>query len=177
MMEAGLLEKTGYDLSHWIQVVKQSGIEKHKAIIDFLKSEHGFSYGYANFVAHKARASDAASQDDGDLLAAQYQGKENLKPIFDELEKHLMALGDDVTQTPKKAAVSFIRKHQFALVKPATKTRIDLGLKLKGVPEAGRLEGSGPFGSMCTHRVQITEAAQVDDELLAWLKAAYEASV
>ena len=88
-----------------------------------------------------------------------------------------MALGDDVTQTPKKAAVSFIRKHQFALVKPATKKRIDLGLKLKGVPEAGRLEGSGPFGSMCTHRLQITDASEVDDELKGWLKAAYDASV
>jgi predicted transport protein len=176
-MEAGLLKNTGKDLAHWIKVVRASGIDKHKAIIDFLKAEHGFTYGYANFVAHKARESDAASLPDDDLLVAQYQGKENLKPIFELLAKQLMALGDDVTQPPKKAAVSFIRKYQFALVKPATKTRIDLGLKLKGKPTTGRLEDSGPFGTMCTHRVQLFETSDVDDEVLAWLQEAYDMSV
>ena len=82
--------------------------------------------------------------------------------------------GDDVTITPKKTTVSIIRKKQFALIKPATKTRIDLGLKIKDKPTTDRLESSGPFGSMCTHRVQITEANQVDDELIDWLKEAYE---
>ena len=50
-MEKGLLVKTGNSLEHWIKVVQKSKIEKHKAIIDFLKSKHGFTYGYANFVA------------------------------------------------------------------------------------------------------------------------------
>ncbi len=176
-MEKGLLEKTGKDLSHWVAVVKQSGIEKHKAMIDFLKAEHGFTYGFANFVAHKTRASDAASQDNDDLVANQYQGKESLKPIFDLLASKINGLGDDVTEAPKKTAVSFVRKHQFALVKPAAKKRIDLGLKLKGKAEAGRLEGSGPFGTMCTHRVQLTAVDDVDEELMGWLTEAYEMSV
>lgn len=175
-MESGLLEKTGQPLSHWIDVVKNSGIEKHKAIIDFLKAEHGFTYGYANFVAHKSKQSDAASQDADDLITAQYTGKENLKPIFDLLQQKIHQLGSDVTQTPKKAAVSFIRKHQFALIKPATKSRIDLGLKIKDKPNSGRLESSGPFGAMCTHRVQLTDASDVDDELLGWIKEAYRKS-
>ncbi|MCB1583455.1 MAG: DUF5655 domain-containing protein [Marinicella sp.] len=175
-MEAGILEKTGRPLSHWIEVVKKSGIDKHKAIIDFLKAEHGFTYGYANFVAHKAKQSDAASHDADDLVVAQYQGKENLKPVFDLLQQKIHALGDDITETPKKAAVSFIRKYQFALVKPATKSRIDLGLKIKDKSPTGRLEHSGPFGTMCTHRVQITDVADVDDELMGWLKEAYDKS-
>ena len=62
-MEKGLLEKTGKSLEHWIKVVKDSKIEKHKAIIDFLKSEHGFTHGYANFVALKARKADAGSHE------------------------------------------------------------------------------------------------------------------
>ncbi len=176
-MEQGLLEKTGKDLAHWVKVVKTSKIEKHKAIIDFLKSEHGFTYGFANFVAHKARQSDAASHDAEDLLAEQYRGKEALKPIYDELYKQIANLGNDITITPKKAAVSFIRKHQFALVKPATKKRIDLGLKLKAKPINDRLGDSGSFGTMCTHRVQITAIEDVDDELMGWVKEAYERSV
>ena len=73
--------------------------------------------------------------------------------------------------------MSIIRKRQFALIKPATKTRIDLGLKLKGKDTTDRLGNSGPFGSMCTHRVKIETVDQVDDELVAWLKEAYEKSV
>ena len=173
-MEKGLLEKTGKPLSHWIKVVKNAKIEKHKAIIDFLKSEHGFTYGYANFVAHKSKGSDAASQDDSTLLANQYKGKESLKPIYDMLIKAIGKFGKDITITPKKSAVSIIRKKQFALIKPATKTRIDLGLKLKGKPTNDRLGDSGPFGTMCTHRVKLSESNEIDEELLAWLKEAYE---
>lgn len=175
-MESGLLEKTGKALSYWIDVVKKSGIEKHKAIIDFLKAEHDFTYGFANFVAHKARQSDAATHDADDLIALQYQGKEGLKPIFECLQQKIHALGQDVIETPKKAAVSFIRKFQFVLVKPATKSRIDLGLKIKDKPTTGRLESSGPFGTMCTHRVQLTEVSDVDEELMGWIKEAYEKS-
>lgn len=110
--------------------------------------------GFANFVAHKTRESDAASHDDEDLIIEQYKGKENLKPIYDKLLAEISAFGDGVTASPKKAAVSFIRKHQFVLIKPATKTRMDLGLKLKDQPTTERLGDSGPFGAMCTHRVQ-----------------------
>lgn len=58
-------------------------------------------------------------------------------------------------------------KRQFALIKPATKTRIDLGLKLKGKPTTDRLENSGPFGTMCTHRVRLKSPADIDSELTA----------
>jgi predicted transport protein len=175
-MEEGLLEKTGKPLDHWIKVVQDSKIEKHKAIIDFLKSEHGFTYGFANFVAHKSKKSDAGSIDDTDLLTNQYKGKESLKPIYDKLIEVIDTFGDDITKTPKKSSVSIIRKKQFALIKPATKTRIDLGLKIKDKDITERLENSGPFGTMCTHRVRLTKVEDVDAELTAWLKEAYEKS-
>ncbi len=63
---------------------------------------------------------------------------------------------------------------QFALIQPSTKTRIDLGLKFNNMDYAGRLETSGPFGSMCTHRIQITDIDQVNIELIKWIKQAYE---
>ncbi len=173
-MEQGLLEKTGKSLEHWIKVVEQSGLDKHKAIMDFLKKEHGFTHGFANFVALKARKADAGSQEDTDLLTNQYKGKEVLKPIYEQLVVEIGKFGNDITQTPKKDSVSMIRKKQFALIKPATKTRMDLGLKLKDVPVGERLEGSGPFGAMCTHRVRLESVDQVDAELIGWLKQAYE---
>lgn len=173
-MEKGLLEKTGKPLEHWVEVVSKSKLEKHKAIIDFLKAEHGFTHGFANFVAFKTKKTDAGSIDNDELLTNQYKGKEDLKPIYDLLIDKILIFGDDITKTPKKDSVSMIRKKQFALIKPATKTRIDLGLKLKDKPTTERLENSGPFGAMCTHRVKITSVDQVDGELLDWLQEAYQ---
>ncbi|MEQ9424811.1 MAG: DUF5655 domain-containing protein [Cyclobacteriaceae bacterium] len=173
-MEKGLLEKTGKPLEHWVEVVQKSGIEKHGQIVSYLKSEHDFTHGFANFVALKARKSDAGSQEEADLVQNQYKGKEVLKPICDLLISEVQKFGDDITITPKKDSISIIRKRQFTLIKPATKTRIDLGLKLKGKPTTDRLGNSGPFGSMCTHRVQITSVEEVDAELIDWIKEAYE---
>ncbi|MBT8221339.1 MAG: DUF4287 domain-containing protein, partial [Bacteroidia bacterium] len=103
-----------------------------------------------------------------------YKGKESLKSIYEKLLKMIQPFGDDITVTPKNTSVSIIRKKQFALIKPATKTRIDLGLKIKGKPTTDRLENSGPFGTMCTHRVRLTDTSEVDAQLEGWLKEAYE---
>jgi len=172
-MEKGLLEKTGKSLEQWIKIVKKSKIEKHLEIINFLKAEHGLSYGFANFVALKANKSDAASIAYTDLLNIQYKGKEELKSIYEKLVAEIKKFGSDIIVTPKKDSVSIIRKKQFALIKPATKNRIDLGLKFKDKPTTSRLQDSGPFGSMCTHRVVLTTTAEVNSELLGWLKEAY----
>ncbi|MEP1034988.1 DUF5655 domain-containing protein [Ekhidna sp.] len=176
-MEKGLLEKTGHPLEHWIKLVEASKLEKHKEIMDFLKTEHGFTHGYANFVTLKSRKADAGSHDNEVLLKNQYQGKEILYPIYEKLLAEIAKFGVDIIQTPKKDSVSVIRKKQFALIKPATKIRIDLGIKLKGKPYTDRLGDSGPFGSMCTHRVQLTAVEDVDQELIMWLKEAYDAAV
>lgn len=172
-MENNLLQNTGKTLEEWIQIVDMSKIEKHKEIMDFLKSTHGLSYGFANQISLKARKSDAGSIDDDILLENQYKGKDELKAIYERLIDEIDCFGNDITFTPKKDSVSVIRKKQFALIKPATKTRIDLGLKFKDKPTNERLENSGPFGAMCTHRVQITSLEQIDNELLGWLKEAY----
>ena len=176
-MEKGLLEKTGKSLAHWIGIVHDSKIEKHNAIIKFLKADYGFTHGYANFVALKAKKTDAGSIDDELLLTNQYKGKESLKPIYEKLIAAIKEFGADIIQTPKKSAVSLIRKKQFALIKPATKIRIDLGLKIKGKPTTDRLENSGPFGAMCTHRVRLTSEAEVDSELVGWILEAYQRAI
>lgn len=107
------------------------------------------------------------------LVENQYSKKENLIPIYKILLTFVKSLGEDVVVAPKKTSVSIIRKRQFALIKPATKTRIDLGLKLTDKPTSDRLGNSGLFGTMCTHRVQLTDVSQIDGELKEWLKEAY----
>ena len=173
-MEQHLQEKTGKTLDQWKCVLASAKLAKHGEMVKFLKSEHGVTHGYANFIALKFREADAGSQDPTDLVESQYAGKESLRPIYERLHAVITGFGDDVEVAPKKASVSFRRKRQFALVQPSTKTRVDLGLKFNDRPHAGRLETSGPFGSMCTHRVQLTDAEQVDKEVVGWLREAYE---
>ncbi len=174
MMEQNLKEKTGKTLDEWKALLRQQSFSKHGEYMNFLKKEHGISYGFANFITLKFREADAGSADPDDLVSNQYQGKEHLKPIFDSLSAAIARLGSDVEIAPKKAAVSMRVKRQFALIQPTTKKRIDLGLKFNDKAHEGRLETSGPFGSMCTHRVQLTEVEQIDAELLSWIKQAYE---
>ena len=166
--------KTGKSLAEWFDVLDKEQFEKHGQAVKFLKTEFQVTHGFANTIVGLYRKKD---EGEVDLVKAQYQGREDLMPIYDQLIKVMNTFGDDVTITPKKTSVSIIRKRQFALIKPATKTRIDLGLKLKGKDTTDRLGNSGPFGSMCTHRVKIETVDQVDDELVAWLKEAYEKSV
>ncbi len=173
-MEKGLKEKTGKSLEEWMTIVRKTQLQKHGEIMKFLKGEFGMTHGFANFVSLKARAADAGSQSAEDLLQNQYAKKENLKPIYEQLLKQITQLGKDIEIVPKKANVSIKRKKQFALIQPSTKTRIDLGLKLKGKPTTDRLESSGPFGSMCTHRVRLSQKEDIDPEVMAWLKEAYE---
>ncbi len=174
-MEEGLLEKTGKTLADWKKTIKAKKLEKHGDIMKFLKTEQGLTHGFANFITLKYRAADAGSHDPVELVNTQYsKGKEALRPIYEKLLATISTFGDDIEIAPKKSAVSLRRKKQFALIQPATKTRIDLGLKIKDKEQTERLEGSGPFGSMCSHRVRLTTIDEVDSELISWLKEAYE---
>lgn len=167
-------EKTGKSLTEWKALLKTKAFAKHSEAVNFLKKEHRVTHGFANTIVALSKAEDAAPED---LVSAQYKGKEALFPIYKELISYVKSLGNDVAITPKKGSVSIIRKRQFVLIKPATKTRIDLGFKLKDKAVTERLENSGPFGTMCTHRVQLFDVKDIDDELKTWIKEAYQKSV
>ena len=164
-------EKTGKSLSEWKEFLKTKSFTKHSEAVNFLKKEHNVTHGFANTIVALSKEENESSTD---LVENQYKGKENLLPIYKSMLAVIKEFGEDVTITPKKTSVSIIRKKQFALIKPATKTRIDLGLKFKDKPTTDRLENSGPFGTMCTHRVRLSNVNDIDDELKKWLLESYQ---
>ena len=166
-------EKTGKSLEEWKSILKEKDFAKHSKALNYLKKEHGVSHGFANTIVHLSKSDE---QEEVDLVEAQFNGKDNLRPIYERFKTEVLKIGDEITVVPKKTTVSFVRKKQFALFKPATKTRVDLGLKLKDHDITDRLENSGTFGSMCTHRVRIEQADEIDSELLGWIKQAYDAA-
>ncbi len=176
-MVQNLEKKTGKSLDEWIKVINGTGLQKHTEILNYLKTEHGFTHGFANMVALKARGTDAGSAaNTDDLVDAQYKGKESLRPIYDKLVKEIQKFGKDVEVAPKNAYVSIRRKKQFAILQPSTKTRLDVGINLKGTEPAGKLEKSGSFNTMVSHRVRVEKAEDVNKELFNWLKQAYDAA-
>jgi len=58
---------------------------------------------------------------------------------------------------------------------PATKTRVELGLNIKSLPEDARLVVM-PSGSMCNFKVNLSDASEVDEEVIAWVRQAYAAA-
>lgn len=176
-MVANLAEKTGKTLDQWLALAKKSGAAKHGELVKWLKESHALTHGYANLVAHRHFASAASDHEPEDLVAAQYAGKKAaLRPLYEALDAALKKLGKDVEAAPKKGYVSYRRAKQFALVQPSTATRIDVGIQLKGVAPTERLEASGSFNAMVTHRVRVESVADVDAALKGWLKAAYDAA-
>lgn len=171
-----LPEKTGKSLDEWLKITQALGLTKHGEIMKVLKGDHGVSHGFANLITHMTLNSAAFTMNEStDLVSEQYSGpKADLRPIYDKLESIIKSFGSDVEFAPKKAYVSLRRNKQFALIQPTTKTRIDVGINLKGKAPEGRLEASGSFNAMVSHRVKIESIDQVDDELTGWLKEAYD---
>jgi predicted transport protein len=172
-----LKKNSGKSLEQWVKIAQGSKLAKHGEIVKFLKEEHELGHGYASLVAQKALGTLSADESSDDLLDAQYAGaRAGLRPIYDTLAAEIARFGKDVDFSAKKAYVSLRRSKQFGLIQPSTATRVDVGINLKGEKTTDRLEASGSFNSMVTHRVRIENKAEVDKELIGWLKKAYDAA-
>jgi hypothetical protein len=167
-------KKTGKSFADLRALILSSGLDKVGAIRDMLKRDLGLGHGDANALALHALKpvevpADASPEDEI------YAGpKAALRPIHDKIMAAIRGFGE-FEIAPKKTYLSLRRKKQFAMVGPATNTRIEVGLNMKSIASTDRLLAEKP-GGMCQYKVKITDAKEVDKELLAWLRIAYDAS-
>jgi hypothetical protein len=173
--------RTGKTLDELRTIVEQSGLEKHGEVRALLQRDLGMGYGDANMLIHFLRQTDGASaaQASGatteDVLNGIYVGaKASLRPIHDKLMAAIEQFGP-FEIAPKKGYVSLRRGKQFAMIGPATNTRVEVGLNMKGVDATERLAAM-PAGSMCNYKVKVADIAEVDDELVAWVRRAYDSA-
>lgn len=170
-----LHKNTGKTLEQWIAIMNTENFAKHGEIVKFLKEKHALTHGFANLIAHKAKGSDAGSaENQDDLITKQYQGKEHFKPLYDKLMEHIQSFGSDIEIAPKNAYVSLRRKKQFAILQPATKSRFEIGIILKGQAPQGKLEAISTANAMCSHRINIAGINEIDKEVLDWILKAYD---
>ena len=174
-------KKAGKTLAELRGIIDQSGLTKHSEIRQLLMDTLGLSYGDANSLVHLALASDGQSAAEAsgasleEVLAGIYTGsKAPLLPLHLKFMAAIADLGDFET-VPKKGYLSLRRKKQFAMVGPASKGRLEIGLNVKNLPPDERLEAQSP-GGMCQYKVYLTREDEVDQALLNWVRAAFESA-
>jgi hypothetical protein len=173
--------KTGMKMQELRGLIADTGLARHGEIRDMLKERFGLGHGDANAAVHFALASDgesaakAGGASAGDVLDQIYAGpKATLRPIHDRLMAAIEAFGA-FEIAPKKGYVSLRRKKQFAMIGPASKGQVEVGLNLKDIAATERLVAQPP-GGMCQYKVRLSSPSAVDPELVGWLKQAYAAS-
>ncbi len=174
---ANIEKRTGKSLAELSALVKASGRTKHTEVIALLKTDLGLGHGDANAIALYAKSAGtaAATADTSPDAAVDelYAGpKADLRPIHDALMAKLKKLGA-FEIAPKKGYLSLRRDKQFASITPATKTRLDVGIIIKGVEGTDRLVAQ-PEKAMFPFKVGLTSVEEIDRELMAWLKQAFE---
>jgi Domain of unknown function (DUF4287)/Domain of unknown function (DUF5655) len=169
--------KTSMKLAELLKIVRAQGFPKAGPAIAWLKSEYGLGHGHANFVAIMAVTPEKFNTGNEDALGALFKGnKEKWRKTYDGLAAKVLKFGADADASANNSYVNLLRGgKKFGIVQISSAERMDIGIKLKGVAAEGRLEPAGSWNAMLTHRVRITDAKQVDAEVVAWLKRAYEA--
>jgi hypothetical protein len=181
---ASLKEKTGRTLEEWLALVREDGPPTEKERREWLKKQYGLGTNSAWWIAERADGKGTETdnpeaylrQAEADVAALFAGPRAGLLPVYEELLRVGTALGSDVRVCPCKTIVPLYRQHVFAQIKPATRTRIDLGLALGDTAATGRLVATGGLekGDRITLCVAITSLADIDDEAKRWLKAAYD---
>lgn len=176
---ANIEKRTGKSLEELTAIVKDSGLSKHGELVAMLKTSLGMGHGDANALVHAALKSDgesaASGLSDDQILSGLYTGpKAALRPIHDKLLSEIKKLGT-FEEAPKKTYVSYRRKKQFAMIGPATNTRVEVGINARGLAAADRLQEL-PAGQMCNYKVRLGSVDEVDAELLDWIKTAFDAA-
>jgi Domain of unknown function (DUF5655)/Domain of unknown function (DUF4287) len=179
-----LPEKTGRSLEEWMAFLKQNGPGEEAACRAWLKETFQLGTNTAWWLAERAQGKgweedspEAYLRQAGIYVEEMFAGnKAGLRPIYDALLAVGLRTGREVKACPGKTIVPLYRNHVFAQLKPATRTRLDLGLALGEMPVPGRLIDTGGFAKKdrITHRIPISSLDEIDEEVRNWLKVAYD---
>ncbi len=169
---ANIEKSTGRTLAEWIAIVRGSSLDKHAQLVAMLRTDHGLGHGNANLIVTKAReTTEGGSRTDADLVDEHYGGRNaGLRPLYEMVIDKVRSFGPDIELAPKKAYVSLRRRKQFGQVGPAA-GQLEVCLNLPGEPATDRLRATS---GMATHKVRVRDTHELDDELMGWLRQAYD---
>lgn len=170
-----LLERnTGEGVEAWNARVRDTGLAGEPELRGWLKEQGVEGYAQMLLVMERFGYPDFLTASADELVDGQYADREELREIYDRLVALGTGLGAGV-QTRKTYVTLTTDRRKFAQIKPTTKSRVDLGLRLDGVQPGGRLASAKLLNDdAMTVRVPLTRPDEVDDEVGALLAQAYE---
>lgn len=169
--------RTGHSIEEWVVITAKAKLPDRKARIAWLRNAHKLGLPSATAIADSFEGNSLLEYSPEAYVEKMFSGaKAALRPLYEELLKLSYGLGKDVTATPCSTMVPIRRKHVIAQIKPATNTRIDLGLALRDTVAEGKLIDTGgrAKGDRITHRIAVSSKADIEAELKRWLRAAYD---
>jgi Family of unknown function (DUF5990)/Domain of unknown function (DUF5655) len=173
-----LADRTGQDVAAWNRRVAETAIADEASLRAWLAGQGVTGYAQALLVWERFGYPDFLTADADELIAGQYADRPGLRPVLDAVLAALPPLGP-VTVQARKTIVSLVSpRRTFAAVQATTKSRVDLGLRLADVKPEGRLLAARNINVGAVNlMVALTGPGEVDEEVLGWLRRAYDESV
>jgi hypothetical protein len=168
--------KTGKTPDDFRTMAAEKGLVKTSDIVSWCKAEFGLGHGHAmaivHLIVHETERNTGPDEKINKIFAG---SRVRWRKSYDTLFEKINGFGPDVSIAPTQTYIGILRSgKKFAIIQPSSAEYLDIGIKFKGVDPAGRLEEAGTWNSMVTHRVRINDLAQIDTELMGWLKKAYD---
>lgn len=175
--------KTGKSLDEWMKTIEKQKLKTEKERAEYLKKICGLGTNYAGWLAARSLGKGDEDLDPAAYLRtavnwveSMFASKPLIRPLYEKALSLGLSLGKDVKVCPCKTMIPFYRNNVFAKITPSTRTRLDLGLCLRGIPFSKRLTDTGGTAKKdrITHNIAITKPEDFDDELIKWFRKAYD---
>ena len=170
--------KTGLGPDDFHRLAAERGLlgpdVKTATIVAWLKEDYGLGSGHCMALVSALGQVRNQGLPAEEKVSMHFDGaKARWRDTYDAVLAHARELGP-VNLAPTNTYISLVKgSGKFAIVQVAT-ARLDLGLKLPGVPGTEALEASGSWNSMVTHRLRLADPADLTPDVLTWLRRAYE---
>jgi hypothetical protein len=170
-----LVRQTGVTVPEWNERVRSSGHDGDEdQLRAWLTQQDVTGYAQHLLVMERFGYPDFLITNAAELIDAQYADREQLRPILDKILAATEAFEDSWVQARKGYVSLFTPRRTFAVIRPSTKKRVDLGLRLPDRVPSGRLEAANRLGDDAINlRVGLRSVDDVDEEVIGLLKAAY----
>ena len=172
--------KTGLGLDDFKTLAQEKGLIGAKAapVMAWLKADYGLGAGHAMAIWATIKADGAPVRPGPEVrIDAIFSGAKAIwRPVYEGLLATAKGYGEDVGVAPTDSYVSVVRgRGKFAIVQPGA-SFLDLGFKRPGVAATERFASALGWNDMLTHRARLKAGETPDEEVLAWLRAAYDAA-
>jgi len=173
-----LHKRTGHDLAWWNGQIAAEAPADEPALRSWLADQDVTGYPQMLLVMETFGYPDFMLASAAELIEGQYADRPALRPILDAVLAAAASIGEVDVQARKTYTTLLTPRRTFAAVRPTTKVRVDLGLRIDGVGPGGRLlDGRTTAGGGINLRVPLSGLDDLDDEVIGLLGQAYQANI